>query len=387
MTMDAKRIYLDNAATTSVRPEVLADMLPWFTEDFGNASSVHSFGRKSQRAVDAARDSIAKSIGANANEIYFTSGGTEADNWAIKGYALKHADKGKHINTSSIEHHAVLHTFDVLKKKGFEVTLLPVDSQGIVDPESLRAALRPDTTLVSVMMANNEIGTIQPIAELARIAKAAGAAFHTDAVQAMGHIPVNVKDLGVDMLTFSAHKFHGPKGIGALYIRRGVSLTNLIDGGAHERGRRAGTSNHPGIIGMAKALELAVAELPEVTPRIEALRDRLIKGVLQIPNARLNGHPALRLPGNANFSFSAMEGEALVLSLDLAGIAASSGSACSSGSLEPSHVLMALGIPIGAAHSSLRLTLDRDNTEEEIDYTIDKTAEIIARLRAMSPLA
>jgi cysteine desulfurase len=386
--METKRIYLDNAATTSVRPEVLEAMLPWFTEDFGNASSVHSFGRKSTRAVDEAREKVAKALGAIASEIYFTSGGTEADNWAVKGYALKHKDKGSHLITSSIEHHAVLHTFEILKKQGFEVTLLPIDSMGIVQPESLKAAMRPDTILVSVMTANNEIGTIQPIAELAKIAHAGGAAFHTDAVQAVGHIPVNVKDLGVDMLTLSAHKFHGPKGIGALYIHRGLSLDNLIDGGAHERGRRAGTLNHPGIIGLARALELSVAELPESTPRLITLRDRLIKGILDsIPNARLNGHPTLRLPGNANFSFSGMEGEALVLSLDIAGIAASSGSACSSGSLEPSHVLMALGIPIGAAHSSLRLSLGENNTEEDIDYTIAKTTQIIERLRAMSPIA
>ena len=385
--METRRIYMDNAATTSVRPEALEAMLPWFTQDFGNASSVHSFGRKSQRAVDDAREKVAKALGCAANEIYFTSGGTEADNWAIKGYALKHQDKGKHLITSAIEHHAVLHSFEALKKQGFEVSLLPVDSMGIVQPESLRAALRPDTILVSVMAANNEIGTIQPIAELAKIAREGGAAFHTDAVQAVGHIPLNVKEWGVDMLTLSAHKFHGPKGIGVLYIRRGVSLTNLIDGGAHERGRRAGTINHPGIIGLSKAIELSVAEIPVTAPRITALRDRLIKGILEsIPKAKLNGHPTLRLPGNANFSFSGMEGEALVLSLDIAGIAASSGSACSSGSLEPSHVLMALGIPIGAAHASLRLSLGEDNTEEEIDYTIQKTAQIIERLRAMSPI-
>lgn len=385
--METRRIYLDNAATTRVRKEVMEAMLPWFTEDFGNASSVHSFGRKTQRAVDEARDRVASLLGASATEIYFTSGGTEADNWAIKGYALRHKDKGKHIITSAIEHHAVLHSFEALKKQGFEVTLLPVDEYGVVKPESLKAAMRPDTTLVSVMMANNEIGTIEPIAELAKIAKAGGAAFHTDAVQAVGHIPVNIKDLGVDMLTLAAHKFHGPKGIGALYIRKGVSLDNMMDGGSHERGKRAGTTNHPGIIGLAKALELSVNEMPETTPRVTALRDRLIKGVLQIRDARLNGHPTQRLPGNANFSFSGMEGEALVLSLDIAGIAASSGSACSSGSLEPSHVLMAIGIPIGAAHSSLRLSIGEDNTEEEIDYTIGKVAQIIERLRAMSPIA
>lgn len=385
--METKRIYLDNAATTRVRPEVLQAMLPWFTEDFGNASSVHSFGRKTQRAVDAARDGVAKLLGATAQEIYFTSGGTEADNWAIKGFALKHQDKGKHIVTSAIEHHAVLHSFGALKRQGFEVTLLPVDEFGVVKPETLKAAMRPDTIFVSVMLANNEIGTIEPIAELSKIAHEGGAVFHTDAVQAVGHIPVDVKELGVDMLTLSAHKFHGPKGIGLLYIRRGLNLENMIDGGAHERGRRAGTTNHPGIIGLAKALELSVAEMPETSKRVTALRDRLIKGVLQIRDARLNGHPAQRLPGNANFSFSGMEGEALVLSLDIAGIAASSGSACSSGSLEPSHVLMALGVPIGAAHSSLRLSIDEENTEEEIDYTIGKVAQIIERLRAMSPIA
>jgi cysteine desulfurase len=385
--METKRIYLDNAATTRVRPEVLEAMLPWFTEDFGNASSVHSYGRKAQRAVDAARDGIAGLLGASAQEIYFTSGGTESDNWAIKGYAWKHGDKGKHIVTSAVEHHAVLHSFEALKKQGFEVTLLPVDEFGIVKPETLKAAMRPDTILVSVMLANNEVGTIEPVKELAEIAHAGGAVFHTDAVQAVGHIPVNVKELGVDMLTLSAHKFHGPKGIGLLYIRKGLNLTNLIDGGAHERGRRAGTTNHPGIIGLARALELSVAEMPETSVKVSALRDRLIKGVLQIRDARLNGHPTMRLPGNANFSFSGMEGEALVLSLDIAGIAASSGSACSSGSLEPSHVLMAMGVPMSAAQSALRLTVGEDNTEEEIDYTIDKVAQIIERLRAMSPIA
>jgi cysteine desulfurase len=385
--MDKRQVYLDNAATTRVRPEVMEAMLPWFTEDFGNASSVHSWGRKSQRAVDEAREKIATLLGASSQEIYFTSGGTEADNWAIKGYALKHQDKGKHIITSAIEHHAVLHSFEALKKKGFEVTYLPVDTDGIVRPQTLKDAMRPDTILVSIMLANNEIGTIEPIAELAKIAKAGGAAFHTDAVQAVGHIPVNVKDLGVDMLTLSAHKFHGPKGIGLLYIRKGVSTDNLMDGGAHERGRRAGTINHPAIIGMAKALELSVNELPETSKRIIALREKLIEGVLEIRDARLNGHRTQRLPGNANFSFSGMEGEALVLSLDIAGIAASSGSACSSGSLEPSHVLVAIGIPLSASHSSLRLTLGEDTTEEDIDYTIGKIAQIIERLRAMSPIA
>jgi cysteine desulfurase len=385
--MENRRIYLDNAATTKVRPEVLEAMLPWFTEDFGNASSVHSFGRKTQRAVDEAREKVAGLLGAAASEIYFTSGGTEADNWAVKGYALKHRDRGKHIITSAIEHHAVLHSFEALKKQGFEVMLLPVDESGVVKPETLKAAMRPDTIFVSVMMANNEIGTIEPVAELARVAHEGGAVFHTDAVQAVGHIPVNVKDLGVDMLTLAAHKFHGPKGIGALYIRRGLNLESLMDGGAHERGKRAGTTNHPGIIGLAKALELSVGEMPETSRKVTALRDRLIRGVLEIRDARLNGHATQRLPGNANFSFSGMEGEALVLSLDIAGIAASSGSACSSGSLEPSHVLMALGVPIGAAHSSLRLSIGEDNTEEEIDYTIGKVAQIIERLRAMSPIA
>jgi cysteine desulfurase len=385
--METKRIYMDNAATTRVRPDVLDAMLPWFTEDFGNASSVHSYGRKAQRAVDAARDSVAKLLGATAQEIYFTSGGTESDNWAIKGYAHKHQDKGRHIITSAIEHHAVLHSFEALKKQGFDVTFLPVDQYGVVQPETLKAAMRPDTILVSIMLANNEIGTIEPIAELAKIAHECGAIFHTDAVQAVGHIPVDVKALGVDMLTLSAHKFHGPKGIGLLYIRKGVNLENLIDGGAHERGRRAGTTNHPGIIGLTKALELAVAEMPETSKRVSALRDRLIQGVLKVRDARLNGHPTLRLPGNASFAFSGMEGEALVLSLDIAGIAASSGSACSSGSLEPSHVMMAIGVPIGAAQSALRLSLDEDNTEEEVDYTIEKVTQIIERLRAMSPIA
>lgn len=386
--MEKRNIYLDNAATTRMRPEVLEAMLPWFTEDFGNASSVHAWGRKSQRAVDESREKIAGLLGANASEIYFTSGGTEADNWAIKGYAARHQEKGKHLITSAIEHHAILHTFEVLRKQGFDVTFLPVDEGGLVNPQSLRDAMRPDTILVSIMLANNEVGTIEPIAELAKIAKEGGAAFHTDAVQAVGHIPVNVKELGVDMLTFSSHKFHGPKGIGGLYIRRGVALDNLMDGGAHERGRRAGTINHPAIVGTARALELAVAEMPEVTPRIISLRDRLIDGILAaVPRSRVNGDRIHRLPGNANVSFTGMEGEALVLSLDMAGIAASSGSACSSGSLDPSHVLLAMNVPMSAAQSALRLSLGEDTTEADVDYAIEKVTEIVARLRAMSPIA
>ena len=386
--MEKRNIYLDNAATTRMRPEVLEAMLPWFTEDFGNASSVHAWGRKSQRAVDESREKIAGLLGANASEIYFTSGGTEADNWAIKGYAARHQEKGKHLITSAIEHHAILHTFEVLRKQGFDVTFLPVDEGGLVNPQSLRDAMRPDTILVSIMLANNEVGTIEPIAELAKIAKEGGAAFHTDAVQAVGHIPVNVKELGVDMLTFSSHKFHGPKGIGGLYIRRGVALDNLMDGGAHERGRRAGTINHPAIVGTARALELAVAEMPEVTPRIISLRDRLIDGILAaVPRSRVNGDRIYRLPGNANVSFTGMEGEALVLSLDMAGIAASSGSACSSGSLDPSDVLLAMNVPMSAAQSALRLSLGEDTTEADVDYAIEKVTEIVARLRAMSPIA
>ncbi len=386
--MEKRNIYLDNAATTAVRPEVLEAMLPWFTQEFGNASSVHAWGRRSQRVVDESREKIASLLGAQASEIYFTSGGTEADNWAIKGYATRHREKGLHLITSAVEHHAVLHTFDVLKKQGFEVTVLPVDEGGLVEPQSLRDALRPDTILVSVMLANNEVGAIQPIAELAKIAKEAGAAFHTDAVQAVGHIPINVKELGVDMMTFSAHKFHGPKGIGALYIRRGVALDNLMDGGAHERGRRAGTINHPAIVGMAKALELSAGELPEAGIRIAALRDRMIDGILAtVPRSRVNGDRVHRLPGNVNVSFTGMEGEALVLSLDMAGIAASSGSACSSGSLDPSHVLLAMNVPIGSAQSALRLTLGEETTQDDVDYTISKVAEIVERLRAMSPIA
>ena len=382
-----ERIYLDNAATTRVRPEVAEAVLPAMTETYGNASSVHSFGREAKKAMEKARAQVAAAIGAKKEEIYFTAGGSEADNWAIKGAAHALRRKGLHIITTSIEHHAVLHTCQALEKEGFEVTYLPVDEYGLVTPEQVEAAIRPDTILVSVMAANNEIGTIQPIEEIARLAYAHGILFHTDAVQAVGHMPLDVAAMQIDMLSLSGHKFYAPKGVGALYIRTGVRIENLIEGGAQERSRRAGTENVPAIVGMGKAIELITAEMAEENARISGLRDRLIAGILDaIPESRLNGHPTKRLPGNVNVSIRYIEGEALLLSLDMAGIAASSGSACTSGSLDPSHVLLAIGLPHEIAHGSLRLTIGRDNTQDEIDRVLEELPKIVSRLRAMSPL-
>ena len=370
-----------------MRPEVAEAVLPAMTETYGNASSVHSFGREAKKAMEKARAQVAAAIGAKKEEIYFTAGGSEADNWALKGAAHALRRKGLHIITTAIEHHAVLHTCQALEKEGFEVTYLPVDEYGLVTPEQVEAAIRPDTILVSVMAANNEIGTIEPIAEIGAVCRAHKVLFHTDAVQAVGHMPLDVAAMQIDMLSLSGHKFYAPKGVGALYIRTGVRIENLIEGGAQERSRRAGTENVPAIVGMGRAIELITAEMAEENARISGLRDRLIAGILDaIPESRLNGHPTKRLPGNVNVSIRYIEGEALLLSLDMAGIAASSGSACTSGSLDPSHVLLAIGLPHEIAHGSLRLTIGRDNTQDEIDRVLEELPKIVSRLRAMSPL-
>lgn len=382
-----KRIYLDHAATTYTNKEVLNEMLPFFTEYFGNPSSVHQFGREVKKSIDLARDRVAKAIGALPEEVYFTAGGSEADNLAIKGVAYANKNKGNHIITSKIEHPAVLHTCEQLEKEGFEVTYLEVDQYGIVNPEDVRNAIKSNTILITIMYANNEIGTIQPINEIAAIAKEKGIYFHTDAVQAIGSVRINVKEQNIDMLSLSAHKFYGPKGVGALYIKKGVKLISIIHGGSQERKRRAGTENVPGIIGLGKAIELAYQHFEEHNARIAAMRDKLIKGIMEkVPYTRLNGHPERRLPNNTNFCFEFIEGESLLLNLDIKGIAGSSGSACSSGSLEPSHVLLAIGLPHEIAHGSLRLTLGEVNTEEDVDYVLQVLPEIVDRLRQMSPL-
>lgn len=381
------RVYFDHSATTQVDGSVAKLMLEYMTEKYGNPSSVHSFGREARKAVEEAREKVANLIGAKPEEIFFTSGGTEGDNLAIKGVAYANKHKGNHIITTAIEHHAVLHTCEYLEKNGFSVTYLPVDEYGMVQVEDLKKALTDKTILVSVMFANNEVGTIQPIKEIGQICRERGIYFHTDAVQAVGNYPVNVNDCNVDLLTLSGHKFHGPKGIGALYIKKGVRIEAIQHGGGHERNMRAGTENVPGIVGLGRAAEIAQQEMDSKITRVTALRDRLIKGVMEkIPHVKLNGHPTKRLPGNANFSFLYVEGESLLLNLDMKGIAASSGSACTSGSLEPSHVLMAMGIAPEVAHGSLRLTLGRENTEAEIDYCLSVLPEIVQRLRSMSPL-
>ena len=382
-----KRIYMDNAATTAIAPEALAAMLPCFGQVYGNASSIHSFGREARKRLEDARRRVASCLGAKPNEIYFTSGGTESDNWAIKGAAFANREKGNHIITTQIEHHAVLHTCQWLEKQGFEVTYLPVDEYGLVNPADVEAAITDRTILISVMAANNEIGTLEPIAEIGRIAKAHKVLFHCDAVQAVGAIPVNVEDWHVDMLSISGHKFHGPKGVGALYIRTGARVEQFMHGGAQERGRRATTENLPGIVGLAAALERACAHMEENSCRLTAMRDRLIRGILDaIPYTRLNGHPVKRLPGNVNVSVRFIEGEAMLLRLDLAGISASSGSACTSGSLDPSHVLLAIGLPHDIAHGSLRLSLGDCNTEEQVDEVLRVLPGIVENLRNMSPL-
>lgn len=380
-------IYMDNAATTATRPEVLEAMLPYFTEHYGNPSSIHSVGRDARRAVENARKQVAAALGCEPREIYFTAGGSESDNWAIRCAAKVTEGKGKHIITSAIEHHAVLHTCAYMEKQGYRVTYLPVDQDGLVSVEDVKNAICDDTVLITIMTANNEIGTIQPIAEIGKLAREKGILFHTDAVQAVGAIPVNVNEMNVDMLSLSGHKFHAPKGIGALYIRKGTRISNLIFGGAQERGLRAGTENLPGIVGLGKAIELAVAELPEYGPRVTYLRDKLIDGILaEIPNVRLNGHRTRRLPANVNVSVRYIEGESLLMRLDLAGVEASSGSACTSGSLDPSHVLLAIGLPHEIAHGSLRLSLGNDTTEADVDYVLKELPGIVEKLRAMSAL-
>ena len=376
------RIYLDHAATTAVSPEVLREMLPCMTECFGNAASIHGTGREAHRALDRARKQVAAVLGAQPQEVYFTSGGSESDNWAVKGVAWAARGRGKHVITSAVEHHAVLNACAWLEGMGFEVTRLPVDALGRVDPDSVARAVRPDTVLISVMTANNEIGTLQPIREIGEIARSRGVPFHTDAVQAAGHIPVNVEELQVDLLSLSAHKFHGPKGVGVLYVRRGTKLDSLIHGGAQERGLRAGTPNVPGAVGLAKALELAAASLPESADRVRALRDQLIREIrARIPDAVLNGDPERRLPGNVHFSFPGVDGEALLLRLDLAGIACSGGSACTSGAQEPSHVLAAIGQAPDLAKGGLRMTLGEENTPEEIKEVLRVLPEIVQDLK------
>lgn len=384
-----KEIYFDHAATTKLDERVLKKMLPYFTEYYGNANSQHGMGREAQKAVDEARDEIATLIGAKPGEIYFTSGGTEADNWVLRGVCRSLAHKGKHVITTKIEHAAMLTTAKELEKDGFEFTFIGVDKEGFVDLEELKKAIRPDTILISCMYANNEVGTIEPIKEIVEIAHSHGILCHTDAVQAMGAMRINVKDLGVDMMSFSAHKFNGPKGMGALYIKTGVTVGRLISGGHQERTRRGGTTNVPGVVGFAEALRLTYETLDEDAKYVASLRDRFIKRVTEeIPYVKLNGPKdgTKRLPNNADFSFEYIEGESILFSLDLAGIAVSSGSACSSGSLEPSHVLLALGVPEELAHGSIRFTFGKENTVEEVDYTVDKLKEIVDRLRKMSPL-
>ncbi len=382
-----KTIYLDNAATTKTRPEVVEAMLPYFTEFYGNPSSIYSFSDEPKKAVANGREIIAKSIGAKTNELYFTGGGSESDNWALKATAEAYKSKGNHIITSKIEHHAILHTCEWLEKHGFEVTYIDVDENGVLKLDELKKAIRPTTILISVMFANNEIGTIQPIKEIGEIAKEHGILFHTDAVQAYGHVPINVDELHIDMMSASGHKINGPKGIGFLYIRTGVKIRSFIHGGAQERKRRAGTENVPGIVGFGKAAEIAAANMEERIKYESELRDYLMDRVIaEIPYARINGRRENRLPNNANFSFQFIEGESMLIMLDDKGICGSSGSACTSGSLDPSHVLLAIGLPHEIAHGSLRLTLSEETTKEDIDYTVDNLKAIVARLRSMSPL-
>jgi cysteine desulfurase len=386
--MGEKRIvYMDHSATTYTRKEVVDAMTPYFIEHFGNPSSIYSIAGDSKKAIDAARLQVAKALGAEPDEIYFTSGGSESDNWAIKGVASASVAKGNHIITSSIEHHAVLHSCQFLEKQGFTVTYLPVDEYGLVNPSDLEKAITDKTILITIMYANNEIGTIEPVAELGAIARKHKVPFHTDAVQVIGNLPVDVKAQNIDMLSLSAHKFYGPKGVGVLYIKKGVKIDNLIHGGGQERRRRAGTENIAGIVGLGKAIELATADIAGHNVRIRAMRDRLLAGIIaKIPNSHLNGHPEKRLPGNINISFEFIEGEGMLLWLDDAGICASTGSACTSGSLEPSHVLLATGLPVEISHGSLRLTLGNINTESDVDYVLEELPKIVLRLREMSPL-
>ncbi|MBR6967089.1 MAG: cysteine desulfurase NifS [Ruminococcus sp.] len=385
--MEKRFIYADNAATTAVSEEVLEAMLPYFRTAYGNASSIYKLGRDAQRDVELAREKVAKAIGAEPREIYFTSCGSESDNWAIKGTAEMMAKKGrKHIITSVFEHHAVLHTCEYLEKHGFEVTYVPVSDKGLIDPEDVRKAIREDTALVTIMYANNEIGTIQPIEEIAAVCNEKGVLFHTDAVQAVGHVEIDVRRQGIDMLSLSGHKIHAQKGIGALYIRKGIVLPNLIHGGGQERGKRAGTENVPAIVGLGVAIEAATRNIAEKADIITPRRNRLIDGLLEIPYTRLNGDREKRLPGNLNISFEGIEGESLLLMLDINGICASSGSACTSGSLDPSHVLLSIGLVHAVAHGSLRLSIEEDVTDEDVDYILETVPKVVERLRAMSPV-
>ncbi|HRX44233.1 MAG TPA: cysteine desulfurase NifS [Candidatus Dojkabacteria bacterium] len=382
-----KNIYLDNAATTKLSSEALDSMMPYLTVGYGNPSSIYSIGRESRKAIESAREQVAKALSCDSNEIYFTSGGSESDNWAIKGVAFANENKGKHIITTSIEHHAVLHTCKYLEKYGFEITYLPVKSNGIIDINDLKKAIRKDTILISIMYANNEIGSIQPIKEIGEMAKEHNIYFHTDAVQAIGNIPINLKEVNIDLLSLSAHKFHGPKGVGVLYIRKGVKISNMIHGGGQEKNMRAGTENVAGIVGLGKAIELATIDIEKKSKYLITLRERLIKGIMEsIPDTILNGDPINRLPGNVNVCFKYIEGESILLMLEIKGICASSGSACTSGSLNPSHVLLAIGLPHEIAHGSLRLTLSEENTQEEIEYVLETLPPIIQNLRNMSPL-
>ena len=385
--MDKKIIYMDNAATTPVKPEVLDAMLPYFTEKFGNPSSIYSISSQNKKDLTTARETIAKAINTDTANIYFTAGGSESDNWALKATAEAYANKGRHIITSKIEHHAILHTCDYLEKRGYEITYIDVDENGIVDLKQLEEAIRPDTILISIMFANNEIGTIEPIAEIGKIAKEHGVLFHTDAVQAFTQVPIDVEEMNIDMLSVSGHKINGPKGIGFLYIRKGVKIRSFVHGGAQERSRRAGTENVPGIIGLAKATEIAVGNMKERTAKEIEVRNHIIERVMnEIPYTRLNGDRERRLPNNINFSFQFIEGESMLIMLDSFGICASSGSACTSGALDPSHVLLAIGLPHEIAHGSLRLTISEDTTMEDADFVVDKLKGIVERLRSMSPL-
>ena len=377
---------MDNAATTKTHPDVVSAMLPYMTEYFGNPSSLYDFGQTSKKAVEQARQQVAHAIGCRAEDVYFTAGGSESNNWAIKGVAFANQNKGKHIITSSIEHHAVIHPCEWLVRQGFEVTFLPVDEYGVISPESVAGAIRDDTILVSIMFANNEIGTIEPIPEIGAICKEKGVYFHTDAVQAVGHVPINVDAMHIDLLSLSAHKFHGPKGVGCLYIRSNVKIERLIHGGGQEKKRRAGTEHVPGIVGLGAAIKRSVSLMPEHNMHIQKLRDRLIEGLLTVPHSRLNGHPKNRLTNNVNITFEFVEGESILLFLNQHGIAASTGSACTSASLEPSHVLVACGMPHDHVHGSIRFTLGEDTTEEDVSYVIEVLPGIVQRLRDMSPL-
>lgn len=382
-----KLIYFDHAATTPTRKEVVDGMLPYFYESYGNPSSIYSFAGQNKEAIEDVREKVAKAIGgASEREIFFTSGGTESNNWAIQGVAENYKQKGNHIITTTIEHHAVLHTCEYLEKKGYEVTYLEVDKDGLINLEDLRAAIKETTILISIMFANNEVGTIQPIAEIGEIAKEAGVLFHTDAVQAVGHVEVDVKELNIDLLTLTGHKLYGPKGVGALYVKKGTRLRAFIHGGAQEKKRRGGTENVPGIVGLGIAIETAVNTMNVESPKQEALRDYLIEQIKEkVPHCKLNGHPSKRLPNNVNYSFEFIEGESLLIMLDMKGICASSGSACTSGSLDPSHVLLAIGLPHEIAHGSLRISLGEQNTKEQLDYLVDQLQAIVSRLRDMSP--